>query len=215
VSESNVNRQVQALGRTLGQAKVEALRERIADIHPGCAVTAIDEFVDESNWPGLLREPVQALIDACDNVRAKAVLAAWARQTGTPIVVVGAAGGKRAAEKVEFGDLADVTHDPMLAALRQRLRKLHAGPRHGAFGVACVFSREPVAMPANEACAVDGDAESGGHRRQPELPWLRLERRRHCHLRHGRRSPGPRIRGAAAAPVGATRPPIIVGSEGC
>jgi tRNA A37 threonylcarbamoyladenosine dehydratase len=159
VSESNVNRQVQALGRTLGQAKVEALRERIADIHPGCAVTAIDEFVDESNWPGLLREPVQALVDACDNVRAKAVLAAWARQTGTPIVVVGAAGGKRAAEKVEFGDLADVTHDPMLAALRQRLRKLHAGPRHGAFGVACVFSREPVAMPANEACAVDGDGE--------------------------------------------------------
>ncbi len=158
VSESNVNRQVQALGRTLGQAKVEALRERIADIHPGCAVTAIDEFVDEGNWPGLLRQPVRALIDACDNVRAKAALAAWARQTGTPIVVVGAAGGKRSAERVEVGDLADVTHDPMLAALRQRLRKLHAGPRRGPFGLACVFSREPVATPASDACDVEGEA---------------------------------------------------------
>src|SRR5437773_11099021 len=38
VAESNVNRQVQALGVTLGQAKTEALRERIADIHPGCKV---------------------------------------------------------------------------------------------------------------------------------------------------------------------------------
>ncbi|MFM2330303.1 MAG: hypothetical protein RLZZ494_2406, partial [Pseudomonadota bacterium] len=36
VAESNINRQVQALGATLGQAKVQALRERIADIHPGC-----------------------------------------------------------------------------------------------------------------------------------------------------------------------------------
>ncbi|HZW74120.1 MAG TPA: ThiF family adenylyltransferase, partial [Caldimonas sp.] len=38
VSESNVNRQVQALGSTLGMAKVDALKARIADIHPGCAV---------------------------------------------------------------------------------------------------------------------------------------------------------------------------------
>ncbi len=40
VAESNINRQVQALGATLGQAKVLALRERIADIHPGCEVHA-------------------------------------------------------------------------------------------------------------------------------------------------------------------------------
>ena len=54
VAESNINRQVQALGRTLGQAKVLALRERIADIHPGCEVLAVEEFVDAQNWPALL-----------------------------------------------------------------------------------------------------------------------------------------------------------------
>jgi tRNA A37 threonylcarbamoyladenosine dehydratase len=162
VSESNVNRQVQALGRTLGQAKVEALRERIADIHPGCAVMAVDAFVDASNWPGLLSRPVAALVDACDDVGAKTVLAAWARLTGTPVVVVGAAGGKRAAERVEVADLADVTHDPMLASLRQRLRKLHAAPRSGPFDLACVFSREPVAMPSRDACAAGGEAAVDG-----------------------------------------------------
>ena len=54
VAESNINRQVQALGATLGQAKVLALRERVADIHPGCAVHVVEDFVDEQNWPALL-----------------------------------------------------------------------------------------------------------------------------------------------------------------
>ena len=165
VSESNVNRQVQALGSTLGMAKVEALKARIADIHPGCAVVGVEEFVDAANWPGLLPKDVDVVVDACDDVRAKAVVAAWARERGAALVCVGAAGGKRAAERVEVADLADATHDPMLAALRQRLRKLHAAPRSGAFGVRCVFSREPVATPLgdDESCAVDGSLNCHGY----------------------------------------------------
>lgn len=161
VSESNVNRQVQALGRTIGQAKVQALAERIADIHPGCVVTGVEEFVDASNWPALLERPAHAVIDACDNLRAKAAVAAWAVATATPLVVVGAAGGKRAGERVEVGDLAEATHDPMLAALRQRLRKFHGAPRTGRIGVECVFSREAVAAPIDEACEVDSPETDG------------------------------------------------------
>ena len=62
---------------TLGQAKVLALAERIADIHPGCVVRAVEDFVDPDNWPALLPAPVDVLIDACDQVSAKAALAAW------------------------------------------------------------------------------------------------------------------------------------------
>jgi tRNA threonylcarbamoyladenosine dehydratase len=151
VSESNINRQVQALGATMGQSKTQALRERIADIHPGCTVHAVEEFVDEANWPRLLNMPLStltsAVVDACDQVRAKAVVAAWAIASGTPLVSVGAAGGKQAAQAVEVADLADVTHDPLLASLRQRLRQHHAAARKGALGVRCVFSRETVVLP--------------------------------------------------------------------
>ena len=147
VSESNINRQVQALGATLGQAKVLALRERIADIHPGCAVSCVEEFVDEDNWPGLLTGVVDGVIDACDQVRAKATLAAWALSTNTPLVIAGAAGGKRRPKEVQVDDLALVTHDPLLAALRQRLRKQHAAVRSGPFGLRCVYSRETVSPP--------------------------------------------------------------------
>jgi len=163
VGESNVNRQVQALGSTLGMAKVDALKARIADIHPACEIAAVEEFVAEANWPALLARRADVVVDACDDVRAKAVLAAWSRAGETPLVCVGAAGGKRAAERVEVADLADVTHDPMLAALRQRLRKQHGAPRSGALAVCCVFSREPVALPASEGCDVDGSLNCHGY----------------------------------------------------
>jgi tRNA A37 threonylcarbamoyladenosine dehydratase len=165
VSESNVNRQVQALGSTLGMAKVEALGARIADIHPGCAVFGVEEFVDETNWPALLARPAEVIVDACDDIRAKTAIAAWALGTKAALVCVGAAGGKRAAERVEVGDLADATHDPMLAALRQRLRKFHGAPRSGALGVLCVFSRAPVDAPAGDeaSCDVDGSLNCHGY----------------------------------------------------
>ncbi len=155
VAESNINRQVHALGATIGQAKVQALRDRIRDIHPGCDVSGVEEFVDETNWPALLPRPVDVVIDACDQVRAKAAIAAWALATQTMLVIAGAAGGKRRPHEVQVDDLGLVTHDPLLASLRQRLRKFHGAARSGRIGVRCVFSREAVAMP-DAACDTDG-----------------------------------------------------------
>lgn len=163
VAESNVNRQIQALGATLGQAKALALKERIADIHPGCEVQAVEAFVDEDNWPALLPGAVDGVIDACDQLRAKRALAAWALAQRLPFVGVGAAGGKQLAHRVEVEDLAHATHDPLLAALRQRLRQRDGAPRKGDIGLRCVFSREPVALPAGPECEVDGSLNCAGY----------------------------------------------------
>ena len=164
VAESNVNRQVQALGSTLGQAKGEALRSRVADIHPGCEVTVVDAFASPDNWPALLPGPVDGVVDACDQLRAKVALATWARATGTVFVGTGAAGGKRRAQHVEVSDLADATHDPLLAALRQRLRQCGAIARKGPAGLRCVFSREPIVRPpADCAPRAEGEAALACH----------------------------------------------------
>jgi len=159
VAESNVNRQIHALDATLGQAKVQAMRERIAQIHPGCHVHAVEAFVETAVWAALLPEPVDAVIDACDQVHAKAHIAAWALREGVPLVAVGAAGGKRLAQAVEVADLVETTHDPLLAALRQRLRKQHGAARAGKIGVRCVFSREAVTAPG-EVCDTEGASDS-------------------------------------------------------
>lgn len=164
VAESNVNRQVQALTPTLGAAKVVALRERIADIHPGCVVLAVEDFASPDNWPALLPAPVDAVIDACDQTQAKLALAQWALAQQVAFVTVGAAGGKQRAQDVGVEDLAAVTHDPLLASLRQRLRKLGA-PRSGPMGLACVFSREAVARPAGDgaACEIEPNLNCHGY----------------------------------------------------
>ncbi|MET0333858.1 MAG: tRNA threonylcarbamoyladenosine dehydratase [Rhizobacter sp.] len=160
VAESNINRQVQAMGATLGQAKGEALRARIADIHPGCDVQLIDDFVTATNWPEVLTRDVDVLIDACDQVQAKTAMAHWAMQHKVHFVTVGAAGGKNKPQAVEIEDLANTTHDPLLASMRQRLRKQHGAARNGKIGVRCVFSREPVATPANASCEIDAGASA-------------------------------------------------------
>ena len=167
IAESNTNRQIHALEGGYGQAKVEAMRARIAAIHPGCRVLAIDDFVTPDNWLSLLSHACAqqgtqgplAVIDACDQMAAKVALAAWARGSQARFVTVGAAGGKRRGEQVEIADIAFATHDPLLAQLRQRLRKAHGAPRQGAIGVTAVFSREAV-RPPDAACLAAGGTDS-------------------------------------------------------
>ncbi|MFI8617127.1 ThiF family adenylyltransferase [Acidovorax sp. NPDC077693] len=163
VAESNINRQIHALTDTVGQAKVVAMQQRIAQINPACTVHCVDDFATPENWPGLLPHPVDAVVDACDQVKAKTAMAAWARDVGVLHIVVGAAGGKRHAHKVDIDDLSLTTHDPLLAQVRYRLRKEHRAPRDGKkIGVACVFSREAVAAP-DASCNIDGDGSLNCH----------------------------------------------------
>ena len=163
IAESNINRQVHALSLTLGMAKIEAMRDRIALINPDCKVHCVDLFVEPDNWPQVLPPGVTAVIDACDQVQSKAAMADWARRTKTIFVSVGAAGGKRHAHLVDAGDLSQVTHDPLLAQVRYRLRKFHGAPREGkSIGVQCVFSREAVAAP-DPSCALASDGSLNCH----------------------------------------------------
>ena len=160
IAESNINRQVHALDNTLGMAKVHAMRERILHINPDCVVDCIEEFVDTENWPRVLGFGsnfdwnIVSVIDACDQVKAKTAMAAWAINNQARLISVGAAGGKRLAHKVDIEDLSLVTHDPLLAQMRNRLRKEHGAARDKKrIGVACVFSCETVMRPASVAAA--------------------------------------------------------------
>jgi tRNA A37 threonylcarbamoyladenosine dehydratase len=175
IAESNINRQIHALENTLGQAKVLAMKERIAQINPECHVHVVDNFVTPENWLQLATDAncipphyakVSAVIDACDQVRAKVTMADWAIRQNVFFVSLGAAGGKREAHRVEQADLSQVTHDPLLAQLRYRLRKEKGAPKDGKkMGVHCVFSRENVAPP-DASCqlddALEGDVAGDG-----------------------------------------------------
>ena len=159
IAESNINRQIHALDDTLGMSKVLAMQQRIAHINPQCLVQCVDEFVTPENWPSILNSQVDAVIDACDQIKAKTAMAAWAMHTKTIFITVGAAGGKRAAHKVDIDDLSLTTHDPLLAQLRYRLRREHQAPRDKKkIGISCVFSKESVA-PVDASCEIEGGTD--------------------------------------------------------
>jgi len=146
IAESNINRQIHAMDNTLGMSKVQAMQQRIAHINPQCDVCCVDEFVTPENWPSILSTNVTAVIDACDQIHAKTAMSAWAMHAKPLFITVGAAGGKRAAHKVDIDDLSLTTHDPLLAQLRYRLRREHQAPRDKKkMGIFCVYSKESVA----------------------------------------------------------------------
>ena len=163
VAESNVNRQIHATQATFGQAKVFAMRDRIHTYHPLCEITCIEEFATCSNWPELLPEGVDAVIDACDQWKVKAVISNWVVQHKVIFISSGAAGGKKHAHLVSVEDLSKVTHDPLLSKVRYELRKKFGAPQAGKkMRVPCVFSREAV-LPPHASCALGSDGSLNCH----------------------------------------------------
>jgi tRNA A37 threonylcarbamoyladenosine dehydratase len=165
VAESNINRQIQALGSTIGQAKIDALAARIADINPSCQVTLIEEFIAADNLDAFIgARSYDYVIDAIDSVKAKAAVIAYCRNHAIPILTIGSAGGQTDPTKIDVRDLARTEQEPLLKMVRKRLRSEYNFPRSPKtkFLVDAVFSMEPLTMPVTaEVCEVDGQGVSG------------------------------------------------------
>lgn len=158
VAESNTNRQIHALDDIYGKAKVVAIADRIRAINPDCRVSCIEDFVTPENAQAILDHNFSVVIDAIDQVRAKAAMIALCRKLKTPIVVAGAAGGQVDPTQVRIVDLSQTVQDPLLSKVRSLLRREYAFPRNlkKKFNVPAVFSTEPLRYPAKEtACSIE------------------------------------------------------------
>lgn len=161
VAESNINRQVQALSSTLGQAKIDALAERIAEINPACKVTLVEDFIGADNLDAMLKDKgFDYVVDAIDSARAKAAVIAWCREHAMPLIIIGGAGGQTDPTKIAVRDLARTEQEPLLKRVRKLLRNQYGFPRgeKNKFNVDAVFSMEPLLYPEGEAgCSLDAD----------------------------------------------------------
>ena len=153
VAESNINRQIQAADPTLGQAKVEAMRARIASYAPDCDLTLIEDFLTPENAAELVGAGFDHVIDAIDSVRAKVAMIAVCHRAGIPLVTCGAAGGKADPTCIRVDDLARTIQDPLLSRVRAQLRKSHGFTRvpNKRFGIEAVYSVEPLRQPPSGA----------------------------------------------------------------
>ena len=121
VSESNRNRQLVALGSTVGRLKTEVAAERIRDIDPDVRVVERPEFVNpESDIPF---EILDYIIDAVDNVTAKLFLIQNAMQRGVPIISVMGTGNKLDPSRLQVSDIFDTYECPLAKVMRSELKK--------------------------------------------------------------------------------------------
>jgi tRNA A37 threonylcarbamoyladenosine dehydratase len=153
VAESNVNRQIHALGEAFGKAKTTAMAERILAINPACQVTEIEDFVTSENIGSMLDRHFDYVIDAIDQARIKAAMIAWCKSHNIPLITAGGAGGQTDPTRIEITDLTRTVQDPLLAKVRGLLRKEYGFTRDPKkkFGVSAVFSSEPLSYPENGA----------------------------------------------------------------
>jgi tRNA threonylcarbamoyladenosine dehydratase len=158
---TNINRQLPAMDGTVGRPKVGVLAERIAAIHPGCAVRAEQEFFTEATAARFLAEPYTWVVDAIDVPKHKCLLIASCRERGVPVLTVGGAGGRRDATAVRVEDLAHSGHDALLRVVRRELRQDYGFPKEQAtsFGVPCVYSQEAPFFPWSDGSVCDRKEE--------------------------------------------------------
>jgi len=149
VAQSNINRQLVALLSTVDQAKIDVMGQRIHDINPHCKVNLIEEFVGESNLDACLNHGYDYVIDACDAIKAKAMMISWCKLRRVPIITIGGAGGQRDPSQVKIVDLAMTRVDPLAAKLRSVLRSQYGFSKNlkSRFRIECVCSTEQLYYP--------------------------------------------------------------------
>lgn len=146
---SNTNRQLHALEGNFGRAKVEVLAERVRAINPAARVDTVASFVTPANLAELLDGGFDLILDACDSFRVKVEMIAWCRRRKQPLIVVGSAGGRVDATRIQVRDLSRTEHDALLSLIRKKLRQDFGFPRNRDryFSVPAVFSLENVRYP--------------------------------------------------------------------
>lgn len=142
VSESNINRQLCALGSTIGASKAEAMAVRLRDIAPGAAIVPVTARYEAASRGRFFPGDYACAADCIDLVSCKTDLIEAALGSGTPIVSALGTGNKLDAARLEIADLAETHGCPLARVMRRELR------RRGIEHLEVVYSPEEALEPA-------------------------------------------------------------------
>jgi tRNA A37 threonylcarbamoyladenosine dehydratase len=121
VSESNRNRQLCALGSTVGLPKAEVMAARLRDANPGCAVRPIPGHYDAADRERFLAD-YDYVVDCIDLVSCKLDLILSCRERGIPVVSALGTGNKKDASLLRLDDIANTYGCALARVMRKELR---------------------------------------------------------------------------------------------
>lgn len=138
INESNINRQLHATMQTIGQVKVDAMRDRLLSIDPEADIECIYDFYSEETAERFDLDKYDYIVDAIDSLSAKAYLISKAQEARGVLVSSMGAALKVDPTRVRVADFWDVQGCPLGSKLRKMLRKQKKDVGH----FRCVFSDE-------------------------------------------------------------------------
>ena len=141
---TNINRQIIATRKTIGQYKVDAAKERVLDINPDAVVNTYKTFfvpdpADEFDFASY-----DYVVDAIDTVTGKIMLVEAAQKAGTPIISSMGAGNKLDPTAFEVSDIYKTSVCPLAKVMRRELKK------RGIKKLKVVYSKEKALTPIDE-----------------------------------------------------------------
>ena len=139
VSVSNVNRQLMATVDTVGQVKVDVLRQRLLSINPQADVVALQETFTEETSSQFDLDSYDYVIDVIDSLRDKARLILQACQSQARLFSSMGAALKMDPSRIGVAEFWQVKGDPLARALRNYFKRQQCFPRRK---FKCVFSDE-------------------------------------------------------------------------
>ena len=143
VDITNINRQIHATTRTVGQKKTDVMRARMLEINPAADVRVKCGFYEPSRAEEFFAEPPDYVVDAVDTVTAKISLVVEAGKRNIPIVSAMGAGNKLDPTRLEVADVYETSVCPLAKVMRKELRK------RGVPRLKVVYSKEPPLRPGD------------------------------------------------------------------
>ena len=144
---SNLNRQIHATQLTVGNVKVEAMKERILSINPNSNVETKQIFINADNIGEVITEDIDYVVDAIDTVTSKLALAKYCYENGIKIISSMGTGNKMDPTQFRVTDITKTKVCPLAKVMRSELKK------RGVKKLKVVYSEE-IPMTPNRGEAV-------------------------------------------------------------
>lgn len=156
---SNLNRQIIATRKTIGQYKTDVMKERILSINPECKVKVHKCFYLPENKDEFDFSKYSYVVDAVDTVTAKIQLVMQTEEAGVPIISSMGAGNKLNPADFEITDIYKTSVCPLAKVMRRELKKRNI--KH----LKVVYSKEEPLTPIEDESVEREKTDIGSKRR--------------------------------------------------
>jgi len=119
---TNINRQLMATTKTVGQVKVDALKERLLSINPKAEITALQQIFSEETAESFELDTYDYIIDAIDSLKDKAALILLACKTKARLFSSMGAALKLDPTRIKVTEFWKVQGDPLARAIRKKFK---------------------------------------------------------------------------------------------